>query len=390
MGGRKMRYVDEQTKEFIASGAVLEGRKIYRSKRIDQLRELIINAAPMVCSDRALLVTQSYQETEQEPAVIRRAKAMEHVLNNVEIKIWDGELIVGTTGHYPRCTQFFPEFGMEWMIEELDGNPVRPENRPGDLFLVTPEDEANIRSIAPYWKGKTHYDRVRARIPEDAWKAYDEINVINSYWLMIGGEGHLVVNLKRVVREGLNSFKKQAEEKLKSLDLTEPDQMKQVAFLQAAIQCCDAVTAFAGRYARLAIEMAKTEQNPQREKELMKIAEICSHVPGNPARNFHEALQACWFINVTLQIENNGHSISLGRLDQSLIDYYRQDVASGELTPEDAVELLNSFYLKLFQICKITPWKNTKSFMGYPLSMTQAFLTMKNFTRPSGDRRVII
>ena len=104
-----------------------------------------------------------------------------------------------------------------------------------------------------------------------------------------------------------------------------------------------------------------------RRKELQDIADICRRVPADPARDFHDALQSIWFINLCIQLENNGHSISLGRLDQNLFPYYKEDINSGVMRDEDALELLECLYLKLFQLHKITSWGNTKSFSGYQL-----------------------
>lgn len=355
--------------EKVFSGSVMEGEKIYRSKRINDIREMIINATPTICSDRAVLATESYRQNESEPPVMKRAKALSHILSNINISVYERELIVGNVGSLPRSAQIFPEFAIDWLIDELNGDPVRPDQRSGDRFLISPEDEAALRGIYSYWHGRTHCNRVKAKIPDDAWAAFTG-NVISSYWLMIGGEGHLVVNLKRVVREGLISFKRQALEKLESLDLAEPEQMKQRDFLRSVVICCDAVITYAHRYAALLKEMAEREADPQRKSELYYMADICEHVPEYPARTMHEALQAMWFINITLQIDNNGHSISLGRLDQTLIELYRNDISGGAFTDDDILEILESFYLKHSQIYKITPWENTKSFQGYPLSMT--------------------
>ena len=364
-----MKLTRESEKTKVFSGSVMEGKKIYRSERINNIREMIINNTPTICSDRAVLATEGHQMYISEPPVMRRAKTLQHILSNIKIAVFDGELIVGNVGNLPRSAQIFPEFAVDWIIEELDGNPVRPDERSGDRFLISPEDEKALREIQPFWHGKTHCDRVKAKMPEDAWDAYTG-NVISSYWLMIGGEGHLVVNLKRVIREGLISFKKQAQDKLASLDLAEPEDMKQRDFLRSVVICCDAVIGYAHRYSELLKDLAEKEKDEQRKKELLYMSDICAHVPEYPARTMHEALQAAWFINITLQIDNNGHSISLGRLDQTLIDLYRNDIASGEFTDDDVLEMLESFYLKHSQIYKITPWENTKSFQGYPLSMT--------------------
>lgn len=366
IGGGVVRYIDMNNQNYVESGAVFEGNKVYRSKRIEELRNKQINEMPTICSERAVLITESYKNTENEPVVIKRAKALANILENMSIFILDNELIVGNQGSKVRCAPIFPEFGLRWLIEELDGKPVRPEMRPGDRYVISKVDEERIRGIADYWNGHTHEDRVRAKLPKEAWDAY-RVGAINSYWLMIGGDGHLTVDLKKVVDKGLISVRNEVEECLRNIKLEEPQEVKRVPFLKSVLICCDSVIKFANRYANLAKEIAESEKNETRRRELLKIADVCERVPAYPARDFHESLQSCWFINLVIQIENNGHSISLGRFDQNLIDIYRKDIKAGNITEVDAMELLSCLWLKLFQLHKITCWDNTKSFSGYQL-----------------------
>lgn len=358
-----MRYAAHLANDRISTGAIFEGQLVYRSRRVDRLREAIMNAVPEIASDRATLVTESYMRTEAEYIELRRAKAMLHTLRHLAIEIRDGELIVGEVGNHLRCAQIYPEFDIGWVIEELDGNPMRFEDRPGDKYHISAEDEEALRRIAPYWKGKSHYDRVKARMPREAWAAY-ESGVISSQFLMISGEGHVVVNLKRVLREGLVSFRARAQAALDALDLAQPEDMRRQPFLESVLICCDAVEIFANRYADLAAERAREEPDPIRKAELEKIAAVCRRVPAYPARDLHEAIQCVYFINTIMQIENNGQAVSFGRLDQTLYLYYKKALESG-MDDADVLELLGCFYVKLYQLCKITPWANTRSFLGY-------------------------
>lgn len=143
--------------EKFFSGSVMEGEKIYRSKRINDIREMIINATPTICSDRAVLTTESYRQNESEPPVMKRAKALSHILSNINISVYERELIVGNVGSLPRSAQIFPEFAVDWLIDELNGDPVRPDQRSGDRFLISPEDEAALRGIYSY--KTTRFDR---------------------------------------------------------------------------------------------------------------------------------------------------------------------------------------------------------------------------------------
>ncbi|MDL2236241.1 formate C-acetyltransferase/glycerol dehydratase family glycyl radical enzyme [Christensenellaceae bacterium OttesenSCG-928-K19] len=369
-----MKYYLEQ--DNIKTGNTFMDREVVRSKRMDTLRNLLIDATPMIDSDRACLVTEAYKKNLSEPIEVKRALAFEHVLKNMKINILDGELIVGSLGSKLRCAPIFPEFNMDWVIEELDGKPFRPEDRPGDRYEITEEDEKNIREIYSFWKGNDHYSRCQAVMPKETELA-KQMAVTDSEWLMIGGDGHLTVDLKMVAEKGLNHFIEKAEARLKELDLSDPDQMVQRPFLESVKITCGAVIALAKRYADLAREQAKTA-DAVRKEELLKVAEVCEYVPGNPARSFHEAVQALWFINLTLQIENNGHSISFGRYDQTLIDFYRKDIDAGVITYEDALELVECVFLKMYQLLKVISWDNTKAFAGYQL--------FQNFTVGGQDK----
>lgn len=359
-----MKYCYEEGQK--RTGHVFMGEEITRSARIETLRDTLLEAVPQISADRAMIVTEAYQRYNSETIYIKRAKTLAELLEKLPITILDGELIVGSVSDKLRCAHIFPEFGLDWLIEELDGNPVRPEKRPGDRYEIAEADENRLREITDYWRNNNHEYRCKAVLPEET-HLIREMGVTDSYWLMIGGEGHLTVNLKRVVKEGLNNYMKRAKERLENLDLSEPSEAEQKPFLESVLITCDAVIKYAGRYAALAEKQAEETENPVRRKELQHIADICRRVPAEPARDFHEALQSIWFINLCIQLENNGHSISLGRLDQNLFPYYKENINSGVMRDEDALELLECLYLKLFQLHKITSWGNTKSFSGYQL-----------------------
>ncbi|MDR1292319.1 MAG: formate C-acetyltransferase/glycerol dehydratase family glycyl radical enzyme [Clostridiales Family XIII bacterium] len=341
-------------------------RPVVRSRRIENLRGRLIDAKAQICSDRAKLLTEAYQNNNSDPVVLKRAKAFAHILDNMKISILDGEIIVGALGTKDRTAPVFPEFGSDWLIEELDGKPMRPEDRPGDRYIIDEEDEKALREINTFWHGNDHESRCLAVLPEET-ALVREMGVTDSYWLMIGGEGHLVVDIQGVVRKGLKDVIARARARLDEIDSSDPDQESQAPFLRAVIICNEAVIRFAKRYAKIASDLAGVESDRVRKLELEKIADVCNNVPENPARDFHEGVQAMWFINLTLQLENNGHSISTGRFDQTLIDLYENDIRQGTIRYEDALEIVECFFLKVFQLLKVTCWANTKSFAGYQL-----------------------
>ncbi len=337
------------------------------SKRTAQLRDELIATIPRICSERAYLVTQSMKETEGQPMVIRRAKALEKVLREMTIFIRPGELIVGNQASKLRAAPVFPEFAIQYLIEELDGNPMRPEDRPGDKFHIDPEDEATLREIAPWWRGRTVQEYKMNLLPEEVRKAYLEEKVFLLNQGDSGGNGHFILDYPRVLNEGLSAIIKEAEEELKNLKPWQASDFEKQYFLKAVLITLRAAIDFAHRFASLASELAEKEDDRRRKAELERIALHCQWVPENPARTFWEAMQSLWFIHLILQIESNGHSMSFGRFDQYMYPFYIRDIAEDRITPEEAVELIECLWIKSLELVKIRAWHHTRYVGGYPM-----------------------
>jgi pyruvate-formate lyase len=79
--------------------AIAEGRKTLHggmSERIMRMHEAVRSKRdPIVGLSRALLLTESLKETEGQPFVLRWAKALKHIADNLEVAILPDELIVG-------------------------------------------------------------------------------------------------------------------------------------------------------------------------------------------------------------------------------------------------------------------------------------------------------
>ena len=338
------------------------------TERTKQLRDTMLAVTPKLCSERARLYTESWKETEGQPIVIRRAKALGKILNGMSIFIRPGELIVGNQASDVRAAPVFPEFFMRFITEELDGEPYRFEERPGDPFLVSQEDEKILRELADWWVGKGMTDYKRKLLPEETYKACYNVEAIEIYtWGEGGGSGHFIADYPKVLNKGMYGIIKEAEGRIRNLKLWEPGALEQKEFLQAVIIALRAAINFAKRYAALAREMADKEADSKRKAKLIQIAEHCEWVPGNPARTFWEAMQSLWFAHLIVQIESNGHSMGYGRFDQFMYPFYRKDIDEGRITPEEAVELLECLWIKTTEINKVRDWAATRVVMGYPM-----------------------
>ncbi len=336
--------------------------------RIAKLRDEFFRHVPSVCVQRARIYTKSHQETEGMPTVIRRALALEKILNEMDIYILDGELLVGSLSETPRGASVFPEFSVNWLREELNGNPVAIPERTGDPYAVSPEVKKELlEEIIPYWYGKTHEDRVRSLMPKETWIAGNEVKGFDDSWLVISGDGHTIPDYIRMLKEGATGFIRQAEQRLATMDFTDPEVLAQEPFLRSVIISLKAMINYARRFSALAKEKAENESDQERKATLMEISRICAKVPEHPAETLHEAIQSMLFLNIAIQIENNGHSISFGRVDQYLYPYYQKALASETMTNEDVLELLNCFWIKLNSFSKLRDFDNTKFFVGNPL-----------------------
>ena len=329
--------------------------------RMAAFRTELIEAKPHVCVERALITTQVYKENADQPLALKRALMLKTVLAGMSIFIEDKTLIAGNQASSNRSAPIFPEYAMTWVIDELD----KFEKRDGDVFYISEESKAALRSIAPFWEHNTLLDRGLAAFPPHS-KQYYDLGIIKSEGNITSGDAHCAVDYGAMLRLGLKDYARRAQEMLDSLDLTDYRNIHRSYFYRAVIIVVDAVRDFALRYAVLAEELA-AKAEPTRACELKEMARILRKVPYEPAESFREAVQALWLVHLVLQIESNGHSLSYGRMDQYLDPFYSRDLASGAITEDDALELMCNLWLKTYTINKIRSWSHTQFSAGSPL-----------------------
>ncbi|WP_066644675.1 glycyl radical protein [Christensenella timonensis] len=358
--------------------------------RVQGLRELVMQQKPALCSERARYYTRSWQQTEGKPVAIRRALALKEILENQHVFIEKGELIVGNQAGIPNAAPIFPEYGMEWLLEELP----RMNDRLLDKFEVSEEAAQELSELAPYWKGKTHFDKCKEELslvmPEQYQEVWDAAHgnfngTVTNSGRMTTGDGHVIANFEDTIRRGLRSVIDEAKGYIAKCDEDrgKSENVKKKIFLKSAVISMEAAVTFANRYADEAQRMADEGIMDAVEKqELLEIARICRKVPEFGAETFHEALQSYWMIHLILQIESNGHSMSFGRFDQYMQPYYEKDVQAGRLTREQALSMLQCFFLKCNQIKKIRAMSHTRTMHGYPMFQT---LTIGGQKRDGSD-----
>ncbi len=339
-----------------------DSTEIPRSDRIPKLVENLYAKMPEIESARAILITESYRQTENEPMVIRRAKAFAHILENIPIVIRDLELIVGSTTIAPRGCQTYPEFSYEWLEAEFD----TVETRSADPFYISEKTKQELKEANAYWKGKTTSELATSYMEPETLLAMEH-NIFTPGNYFYNGVGHVTVKYGEVLAIGFSGIKAKAQAELDKLCLADGDYQKKSRFLEAVMISCDAAIEYARRYARLALKEAEECTDPVRKRELFQIAQNCANVPEKGATGFYEACQSFWFVQQLLQIESSGHSISPGRFDQYMYPYYQKDMESGKITREFAQELMDCIWVKLNDLNKCRDAASAEGFAGYSL-----------------------
>ena len=255
---------------------------IKKSERITRLVSHLYAKLPEIESARALLLTESYQQTEGEPIVIRRAKAFAHILDHIPIIIRDEELIVGSSTLAPRGCQTYPEFSYEWLEAEFD----TVEHRAADPFYISEQTKEDLRRVHPYWKGKTTSERATAYMAPETLTAMAH-NMFTPGNYFYNGVGHVTVQYEKVLAIGYQGIIAEAQAELDTCQPGDADYARKSRFLQAVILSCEAVIRYAHRYMVLAKQMADQETNPQRREELFAIARKCGRGAGHGAESLY-------------------------------------------------------------------------------------------------------
>lgn len=328
--------------------------------RVERLRSMIVDAVPCIEAERAVLITESYQATEGLPMIMRRAKALENILNNLTVTIRDDELVVGTLTKAVRSCQLFPENSYKWVMDEFD----TIETRMADPFKISEEDKATLRKVLPYWEDKTISDLASSYMSEKTKECIaNGVFTVGNYFF--GGVGHIIIDYDKAIRRGYKAIIQDAVEALESFDCNDPDLIQKTQFCKAIITVLSAAINFAKRYSDKAKEMAAVETNPTRKAELLQIAANCEKVPANGATNFYEACQSFIITQMILQVESSGHSESPGRFDQYMYPYLEKDLASGAITKDFAQELLDCVFVKLNDLNKVRDQISAQAFAGF-------------------------
>ena len=312
-------------------------------ERIRKLRKQSLEYKPRTNAERAVLLTEFYASgaADKMSVPVARALAFRHLLANKEICMSDGELIVGERGPAPKATPTFPEICCH-SLEDLEVLDTR-KKIPYAVDAAT--RQVYKEKIIPFWRGRSIRDIIFSKM-SDEWKAAFEAGVFTEF-MEQRGPGHTVSG-NRIYQNGLLDIKVEIRRGIEALDfLRDSAAHKKLEELKAMEITADALIHYAQRHSEAAADLAKKEKDPERRKELERIASVCAHVPAHTPRDFWEALQHYWFVHLGVITElNPWDAFNPGRLDQHLYPFYVKGLKEGILTKEKARELLQAFWIK--------------------------------------------
>lgn len=332
--------------------------------RLQQLKENYLKQVPSITTYRARAITKIAKENPGMPKIVLRAKCFRYCCETAPLVIQDNELIVGAPNGAPRAGAFSPDIAWRWMVDEIDTIGQRAQ----DPFYISDEDKKIMREeLFPFWQGKSVDEYCEDQYREaGVWELSGESFVSDcSYHALNGGgdsnPGYDVILMKK----GMLDIQKEAQEKLKTLDYENPEDIEKIYFYKSVIDTTEGVMIYAKRMSHYASVLADKEHDPKRKAELLKISAVNARVPAHAPESFWEAIQSMWTVESLLVVEENQTGMSIGRVDQYMYPFYKADRESGRMSDFEAFELAGCMLIKLSEMMWITSEGGSKFFAGY-------------------------
>jgi formate C-acetyltransferase len=339
LGDSQPAELGSKTDEIKSKLVVKAVRNVRRGYEADEAGRGMYRPEIRLDLQRSRLVTEAYRNTESEPMVIRRAKALENILTNLDLYLQDWEKIVGNVTSTPE--------GLYYGIDQNWRSVDRLVNSPEGDSLLDDAGREELTDMIVYWQGKSMSDRQREIFTGDILEKYwrYEGTFLWSHWTEGG-----IPNYEKIFQVGLKGIIREAQERLIEIDKEVPfDYIDQKEFLQAAIIALNAVVSFSNRYAEMARKMAEKAKDGEDRKRLEAIAEACAWVSENPPRSFREALQSFFLIHVARYLEFSTVGIAV-RFDKVFGRFYKKDLQNGRITENEALELLQLLWVKFQEL----------------------------------------
>ena len=367
----------------MTNNTMVSQRTLSSFPRLSRLHEGLVGAKKEVCIERARYLTEYMKGSGIwfAPPVVRRARAVAHILKNLGVSIYADELLVGSITSKRIGAIIYPEFVGVLIWPEL----VNLRERAVDALQISDEEIKELdQEIFPFWM-----DKVLAWHAQEFLSPPDPLALLFKGGLFVlteaAGISHTAPDFEKLIGVGLEGIREEARERIKELDMARTGDAEELigrSFYRAVEMVCDGVIEFVQRYHTEALRLAEQETDRQRKSELLEIAQICARVPAKPASSFREALQSIWFVEVALHQENYEQALCLGRADQYLYPYYRRDLEKGALTKEEAIELLGCLFIKMSEFVPLFAENLALLFSGFPANPS---ITLGGMTPEGAD-----
>lgn len=332
--------------------------------RIAELKKHFMSVKPSLSASRLTRVTEAYSQFAGEAVPIFRARVLSYILENLPVYIGKDELIVGTQNGTYRGVSIYPEYiSAQWLKDDLDNLSTRST----DPIYVSPEVHKEVLDSIDYWIGRSTED-----LFDTPGILQDDVMAARRAGLITIGSrtmpsSHTMPNHKKLLAFGLNGYIARCKELISKTNGASREDREKIDFWNACIIACKGVIRYAERHAEKAEELASKETDEKRREAYLSVAKNCRQVPANPPRNFHEAVQFVWFMQLMPHVETNSAGNGLGRYDQYMYPFYKKDVEAGVLDKDLALEMLECFYIKAAELLPLHNADDARKFAGYPM-----------------------
>lgn len=329
------------------------------SERVKKLAAKVRNTPLTICLDRARLITEFYNQPSMEPFLLRRAKSFAYVLDRKKIFIDEDSIIAGHLGSRFRSVSLYPEM-TAWLRNDLEDLDTRET----DVLNYMPGEKEELREIVKQWEGRTFGDMTAAI----STKEIDEMVDIGIFTKGVSNKSTMchAPFYDELIVKGYRYYINECKKRMAEMEDMTVESIESYYTWQGMVVVLEALVRFAHRYADLAEEMANACTNPERKKELLTMAENCRVVPENPAQNFQQATQLIWFTHLAFMTEVNSNDHCVGRFDQFMYPFYKNDLANGV---EEAfiADIIHEFKLKIAELWEVRTNRESAAYPGCPL-----------------------
>ena len=350
--------------------------------RVSKIREKYRTTRPKICIARYKIVTDFYKENPQLQGILKRARNFKNLCEKLPVLINEDEVIVGWQGTSYRCCALYPEISFGWFLDELKAGSI--PKRDTDPYDIDDKDAEYVLGTGEFWRKECLSAKIDEYIPEGYKKAVGNgVTTFGIKGVCQSPVGHFVGNFDKVINKGFGAIRDEALAKMDELEgVMFGDSVYKYNFYRAVKLVSEGIITLSKRYGKECERLAAEETDPERKKELERMADSLNWIMENPCRTFHDAIQCMYLYQMCLCLDAQQHGITFGRVDQYLGKFYDADVESGRLTHDQAQEILDLFYLKVAEMNKIWPAMATLSAPGYTSGQ---LMTLGGLTKDGKD-----